>query len=108
MREKRLKRTDSDLLDSGLGDSNEIEVPSCCEQQNIFLQRPHRPGISQVIVCGNTIQQHYYPEGGWGWMIVVCGTLVQCLSHGLVLSWGVTQTQTERHFKKVKPTDLGV
>ena len=24
-----------------------------------------------------TFRQHYYPEGGWGWVICLCAVLVQ-------------------------------
>ncbi|QQP51525.1 Uncharacterized protein FKW44_012926, partial [Caligus rogercresseyi] len=36
-----------------------------------------------------TIRQHYYPEGGWGYVVLLVGTLVQMLSHGLQLSFGL-------------------
>ncbi|KZC04148.1 Monocarboxylate transporter 8, partial [Dufourea novaeangliae] len=37
-----------------------------------------------------TIRQHYYPESGWGWVVVVTGVMVQILAtgiHGAVGSW---------------------
>lgn len=37
-----------------------------------------------------TIRQHYYPENGWGWVIVVTGVMVQILAtgiHGAVGTW---------------------
>ncbi|KAI4498761.1 hypothetical protein M0802_006228 [Mischocyttarus mexicanus] len=30
--------------------------------------------------------RHYYPEGGWGWVVTVVGTLVHLLGPGLQLS----------------------
>lgn len=30
--------------------------------------------------------RHYYPEGGWGWVITVCALLVNLLNHGVQLS----------------------
>lgn len=30
--------------------------------------------------------RHYYPEGGWGWIIAVCALLVHVLNHGVQLS----------------------
>ena len=30
-----------------------------------------------------TLKQHYYPEGGWGWVIVLVTLCVQLISHGL-------------------------
>ena len=32
-----------------------------------------------------TLKQHYYPEGGWGWIIVIVTLCVQVISHGLQL-----------------------
>ena len=36
-----------------------------------------------------SIFQHYYPEGGWGYVILMCGLLVQVFAHGLQLSYGM-------------------
>ena len=36
-----------------------------------------------------TIRQHYYPEGGWGYIVLICASLVNILAHGLQLSFGV-------------------
>ncbi|KAG5870948.1 hypothetical protein JTB14_027123 [Gonioctena quinquepunctata] len=32
-----------------------------------------------------TLRRHYYPEGGWGWVVVVCAVLVHVLNHGVQL-----------------------
>ena len=32
-----------------------------------------------------TIRQHYYPEGGWGWVVAVASSLVLAIGHGLQL-----------------------
>ena len=31
--------------------------------------------------------QWYYPEGGWGWVILVCAFISQSLAHGLQLGF---------------------
>ena len=36
-----------------------------------------------------TIRQHYYPEGGWGFVVVIVAVIVQIITHGLQLSFGV-------------------
>lgn len=36
-----------------------------------------------------TLKVHYYPEGNWGWVVVVVGVLVQTFNHGLHLSHGM-------------------
>lgn len=33
-----------------------------------------------------TLRRHYYPEGGWGWVVVVCAVLVHVINHGVQLS----------------------
>ena len=33
-----------------------------------------------------TLKQHYYPEGGWGWVVVLATFLCNALTTGLLLS----------------------
>ncbi|XP_018332376.1 monocarboxylate transporter 12-like isoform X2 [Agrilus planipennis] len=46
-----------------------------------------------------TLKQHYYPEGGWGWVVVFAGFIVSFLGHGLLLSFGMLQMEIERKFQ---------
>uniref|UniRef100_A0A182SEC1 Monocarboxylate transporter n=1 Tax=Anopheles maculatus TaxID=74869 RepID=A0A182SEC1_9DIPT len=45
-----------------------------------------------------TLKQHYYPEGGWGWLVTYIGILINCIAHGLQLSAGVFLLQTAHIF----------
>ncbi|XP_059083393.1 monocarboxylate transporter 2-like isoform X1 [Tigriopus californicus] len=36
-----------------------------------------------------TLKQHYYPEGGWGWLLVLVTFLVQGIVHGAQISIGM-------------------
>lgn len=45
-----------------------------------------------------TLKQHYYPEGGWGWVIIFCAVIVQMLTHGLQVGSGVLVSQCIRTF----------
>ena len=36
-----------------------------------------------------TIWRHYYPEGGWGWVVVTCAIFTQLLNQGLIMSYGM-------------------
>ena len=36
-----------------------------------------------------SIFQHYYPEGGWGFIVLICGLIVEVMSFGLQQSFGI-------------------
>lgn len=36
-----------------------------------------------------TLKVHYYPEGDWGWVVLIVGVIVQAINHGLHLSYGM-------------------
>ncbi|EEB18528.1 hypothetical protein Phum_PHUM517810 [Pediculus humanus corporis] len=54
-----------------------------------------------------TLRQHYYPEGGWGWVIVFCAFLVQCLTHGIHGASGIIMQQVIRRFNHVTHHEAG-
>lgn len=45
-----------------------------------------------------TIGRHYYPEGGWGWVVVVMALMVQVVAHGLHQAGGVMLLHTLAKF----------
>lgn len=45
-----------------------------------------------------TLKQHYYPEGGWGWVVLVACMLVHVLSHGLLVGFGMFYLEITRKF----------
>jgi len=47
------------------------------------------PALRRHDVNTATIRQHYYPEGGWGWIVCACGFLVHVFTTGLQFSYGV-------------------
>lgn len=52
------------------------------------------------------LQRHYYPEGGWGWVIIFCGTCIHVLNHGLQLSFSVESGAISAKFT-VPPNQAG-
>lgn len=54
-----------------------------------------------------TIRQHYYPEGGWGWIICVCVFLVNFLTWGVQLNYGVFQRFVVEQFGEEHATETG-
>lgn len=45
-----------------------------------------------------TLRQHYYPEGGWGWLVLAVSFIVQCISHGLHMAIGILITFIVKEF----------
>ncbi|XP_066258048.1 monocarboxylate transporter 10-like [Euwallacea similis] len=45
-----------------------------------------------------TLKQHYYPEGGWGWIVLWTGVLVHILANGFIASVGIFQLEVIRKF----------
>ncbi|KAG5875831.1 hypothetical protein JTB14_007253 [Gonioctena quinquepunctata] len=45
-----------------------------------------RPAKSSQIQARRLLCRHYYPEGGWGWVVAVCALLVNVINHGVQLS----------------------
>lgn len=65
--------------DSGVGTSTHSGTHSSHGSNRQALASRLVADLRQLL----TLKQHYYPEGGWGWVIVVVGVMVQILSHGL-------------------------
>lgn len=70
----------------------------------ININNNHTRGISasptfqQLITARRLLYRHYYPEGGWGIVIIIVGILVQTLTHGLQLAFGVFLMPTMKKF----------
>jgi len=45
-----------------------------------------------------TLKQHYYPEGGWGWVVAAVAVAAHLLTHGLHLASGVFVQELVRKF----------
>ncbi|KAL3194302.1 hypothetical protein MRX96_016429 [Rhipicephalus microplus] len=58
-------------------------------------QRPLSSAEQRIAAA---IRQHYYPEGGWGWVVCVCVCLVNALSWGMQLNYGVMHAAAVRQF----------
>ncbi len=70
---------------SGLGGDNMLDIPPMPSVTSIATRKKRKEEMKQA-----TIKQHYYPEGGWGYIVLVVAVLVQIMTHGLQLSYGIT------------------
>lgn len=69
------------------------------------------PGVSRAALekpSVSTIRQHYYPEGGWGWVVCACALLVHIITNGLHGSFGLLLILVRDQFKpEVYPMPAG-
>lgn len=63
-------------------------------QGNTPAHKNAAPEIRQLL----TLKQHYYPEGGWGWVVVSTALIVQVLTHGLHTASGVLLSEMINKF----------
>lgn len=82
------------------------------QQQNHLPSCHHKGPVSRISSISatstqSTIKQHYYPEGGWGFVIVAVSTLVAVINHGLHMSSGVILLGMMMRFKEVALVDTG-
>lgn len=77
-----------------------------CDRDIHSLHR-HIPALRRRDVDTSTIRQHYYPEGGWGWIVCGVGFLVHLLTSGLQLSFGLLYLYTLHHLGDASPMDAG-
>lgn len=76
--------------DSGVACSGNEQSPVVGQTQAKQLV----PDLKQL----HTLKQHYYPEGGWGWVVLVVGLLAQMLSHGIHGANGILLQQVAAMF----------
>ncbi|XP_039287915.1 uncharacterized protein LOC111049387 [Nilaparvata lugens] len=84
--------------DSGVGGSFS-DAPGAVNGSGSNHHHHHRdpPGTTELRQL-LTLKQHYYPEGGWGWVVLLTAFLVQLLTHGLHTASGVLLSETVNRF----------
>lgn len=94
-------------------DNQKIENPHVCSILNGTFEIKKTPGPqshSHFSVNSNisTIRQHYYPEAGWGFVILIIGVIVQVLTHGIQMCSGIFLLKTKNVFNVDDITELGM
>lgn len=67
---------------------------------------PPSPTFQQLMAARRLLCRRYYPEGGWGWIVVVVGIMVHTMTHGIQMSYGMLLEYVMRYFGK-SFTDTG-
>ena len=75
---------------------------------------PPQPRATSAAVVPSSSSQtrrllwrHYYPEGGWGWVVVGCSVGVHMLNHGLQLGGGAVLLSAAVTAFQSSDTDAG-
>lgn len=70
---------------------------------NVILYAGDRRGTIISAKAAATINHHYYPEGGWGWVVAVAAALVHFLTCGLQWgAFGLVSANLSLHFRPPK------
>jgi len=85
------------ILEGGLG--------SVGESENLFEQLENVEEAEESFTAINarkkiTLNKHYYPEGGWGYVIILITILVHLISHGLQLASGLLMSPAMTRFEQ--------
>lgn len=74
----------------------DINVHDCARDENINVKdgrdnSSEKPQLQETnpnnqVAARKFLYRHYYPEGGWGWIIIFTGTLVHLIGSGVQLS----------------------
>ncbi|XP_053699283.1 uncharacterized protein LOC128746260 [Sabethes cyaneus] len=60
----------------------------------------HRCISGQAALKASTLRRHYYPEGDWGWVVVLVGVLSTILNHGVQLAGPLYLLPAGERFKQ--------
>lgn len=53
------------------------------------------------------MRAHFYPEGGWGWLVCAAGFLALLLTTGMQLAFGLLHLYAARHLGELHLMDIG-
>ncbi|XP_051162314.1 monocarboxylate transporter 10 [Leptopilina boulardi] len=72
------------------------------------LRSLHRcvPALRRTGIDVAGIQTHFYPEGGWGWLVCAAGFLALLLTTGMQLAFGVLHLYAARHLGELHLMDI--
>lgn len=92
--------------DSGIGSDLEVCSPS---RRNEKMPSSDCDDIQKVEsdLKSATIRLHYYPEGGWGWVICACAVLVEIVTQSLHTAYGMFYLEILYKYGQDKALEIG-
>ncbi|XP_033229106.1 monocarboxylate transporter 10-like [Belonocnema kinseyi] len=72
------------------------------------LRSLHRcvPALRRTGIDVAGIQTHFYPEGGWGWLVCAAGFLALLLTTGMQLAFGLLHLYAVKHLGEMHLMDI--
>ncbi|XP_024887447.1 monocarboxylate transporter 4-like [Temnothorax curvispinosus] len=72
------------------------------------LRSLHRcvPAFRRTGIDVTGMRTHFYPEGGWGWLVCAAGFLAMLLTTGMQLAFGLLHLYAARHLGEVHLMDI--
>ncbi|XP_055636261.1 monocarboxylate transporter 7-like [Toxorhynchites rutilus septentrionalis] len=80
--------------------------PALLERELHSLHR-NVPALRRAGVDTTAIRQHFYPDGGWGWIVCGVAFLAHVLTTGFQLSYGLLLLYAIRHLGNEVNTEAG-
>ncbi|XP_058452063.1 uncharacterized protein LOC131430851 isoform X1 [Malaya genurostris] len=80
--------------------------PALLERELHSLHR-NVPALRRAGVDTNAIRQHFYPDGGWGWIVCGVAFLAHVLTTGFQLAYGLLLLYAIRHLGSEVNTEAG-
>lgn len=77
------------------------QTPDNVPGGTVLRQQQQQHVMAPSANLGRLLRRHYYPEAGWGWVVVTCACMVHVLNHGLQLSFGALEKDVLQRFRDV-------
>ncbi|XP_053692970.1 uncharacterized protein LOC128741289 [Sabethes cyaneus] len=87
-------------------DEEDSVYPALLERELHSLHR-NVPALRRAGVDTTAIRQHFYPDGGWGWIVCGVAFLAHVLTTGFQLSYGLLLLYAIRHLGHEVNTEAG-
>ena len=71
------------------------------------MTRLSRPLLFVAGIDVSGIRMHFYPEGGWGWLVCAAGFLALLLTTGMQLAFGQLHIYAAKHLGQSRLMDIG-
>ena len=105
--------------ESGIGSSsatvepnkdNSIQLAELVEKQKEIQDEANSANSTATVVSARTVRkrriagifQHYYPEGGWGYVVLICAFFSQFLATGLQIGFLILLPYAEKRYNATR------